>query len=74
MDVADSRSIPLLFSPGADNRHNSAIFRVVLPAGGGGLVASGLSKHTRALSYLALAFALLGILLLVTSLARGFFQ
>ncbi len=39
----------------------------------GVLVASGLYTRTRALSYVALAFALLGMLLLVTSIVRDFF-
>jgi protein-S-isoprenylcysteine O-methyltransferase Ste14 len=36
----------------------------------GVLVASGVYKRSRALSYLALAFSLLGLLLLVTSILR----
>jgi hypothetical protein len=39
----------------------------------GVLVASGVYKRSRALSYLALAFSLLGLLLLVTSIVRDFF-
>jgi hypothetical protein len=39
----------------------------------GVLVASGLYKRARALSYLALAFALLGLLVLVISIIRDFF-
>ena len=39
----------------------------------GALVASGLYTRSRTLSYLALAFALLGLLLLVTSIIRDFF-
>jgi protein-S-isoprenylcysteine O-methyltransferase Ste14 len=39
----------------------------------GALVASGVYKRSRALSYLALAFFLSGMLLLVTSIARDFF-
>ena len=40
----------------------------------GVLVASGVYKHSRALSYLAFAFSLLGLLLLVTSIVRDFFS
>jgi hypothetical protein len=40
----------------------------------GVLLASGLSTRTRALSYLSLAFVLLGLALLATSLVRDFFQ
>ncbi len=40
----------------------------------GVLVASGVYKRSRALSYLALAFALLGLLFLLTSIARDFFS
>jgi hypothetical protein len=39
----------------------------------GVLVASGLYKRSRALSYLAFAFALLGVILLATSIVRDFF-
>jgi uncharacterized membrane protein len=39
----------------------------------GALVASGLHRRSRALSYLALAFALLGLLFLGTSVVRDFF-
>jgi hypothetical protein len=39
----------------------------------GVLVASGVYKRSQALSYLAFAFSLLGLLLLVTSLVRDFF-
>jgi hypothetical protein len=39
----------------------------------GVLVASGVYKRSRALSYLAFAFSLLGLLLLVTSIVRDFF-
>ena len=39
----------------------------------GVLVASGVYKRSRALSYLALAFSLLGLLLLVTSIVRDIF-
>ena len=38
----------------------------------GVLVASGVYKRSRALSYLAFAFSLLGLLLLVTSIVRDF--
>ena len=38
----------------------------------GVLVASGLHRRSRALSYLALAFVLLGLLLLIASIAREF--
>ncbi len=38
------------------------------------LLASGLSTRTRALSYPSLAFVLLGLALLATSLVRHFFQ
>jgi protein-S-isoprenylcysteine O-methyltransferase Ste14 len=40
----------------------------------GVLVASGVYKRSRALSYLALALSLLGLLLLVTSIVRDFFS
>jgi hypothetical protein len=39
----------------------------------GVLVASGVYKRSRALSYLAFAFSLLGLLLLVTSIVRDFY-
>jgi protein-S-isoprenylcysteine O-methyltransferase Ste14 len=39
----------------------------------GVLVASGAYKRSRALSYLAFAFSLLGLLLLVTSIVRDLF-
>jgi hypothetical protein len=39
----------------------------------GVLVASGVYKRSRALSYLAVAFSLLGLLLLVTSIVRDLF-
>jgi hypothetical protein len=39
----------------------------------GVLVASGVYKRSRTLSYLAFAFSLLGLLLLVTSIVRDFF-
>ena len=39
----------------------------------GVLVASGVYKRSQALSYLAFAFSLLGLLLLVTSIVRDFF-
>ncbi len=38
----------------------------------GVLVASGVYKRSRALSYLAFAFSLLGLLLLVTSIVRDY--
>jgi hypothetical protein len=38
----------------------------------GVLVASGVHTRSRALSYLALAFALLGLLLLIASIVREF--
>ena len=40
----------------------------------GVLVASGVYERSRALSYLAFAFFLLGLLLLVTSIVRDFFS
>jgi hypothetical protein len=40
----------------------------------GVLVASGVYKRSRALSYLAFAFSLLGLLLLVTSIFRDYFS
>jgi hypothetical protein len=52
----------------------------ILPAFGwlcflvnGVLVASGVYKRSRALSYLSLAFVLLGLLFLGTSIVRDFF-
>ena len=40
----------------------------------GVLVASGVYKRSRALSYLAFAFSLLGLLLLVTTIVRDIFS